>query len=155
MKNVIKKICFGASEEEMAVTLDLFCTEYTAFDNMIGSFDAGEFIWKIKDIRDGNSHLWHQKYSLPFTKVLGFVACRVSSKVLGIGAAKRSWGDVKTIKSGKYLPLAVMYQGNKVLFIHPPVLNQLELSNTNQTNNFMTIFQAIPAMKRMMHLITS
>ena len=45
--------------------------------------------------------MWHQKYSLPFTKVIGFVACRVTSKFLGIGATKRSWGDVKTIKSGK------------------------------------------------------
>ena len=85
----------------MAVTLDLFWTEYNAFDKKIGSYYSDEFIWKSKDISDGNSHLWHQKYSLPFTKVLGFVACRVTSKVLGIGAAKRSWGDVKTIKSGK------------------------------------------------------
>ena len=30
-----------------------------------------------------------------------FFACRVTSKVLGIGAAERCWGDVKTIKSGK------------------------------------------------------
>ena len=45
--------------------------------------------------------MWHQKYSLPCTKVLGFVACRVTSKVLGIGAAERSWGDLKTIKFGK------------------------------------------------------
>ena len=43
----------------------------------------------------------HQKYSLSWTKVLGFVACRVTSKVLGIGEAERSWGDIKTIKSGK------------------------------------------------------
>ena len=42
--------------------------------------------------------MWHQEYSLPFTKVLVFVACIVTSKVLGIGAAERSWGDVKTIK---------------------------------------------------------
>ena len=41
------------------------------------------------------------KYSLPCTKVLGFVACRVISKVLGIGAEENSWGDVNTIKSGK------------------------------------------------------
>ena len=54
-----------------------------------------------KDISDGNSHLWHQKYSLPFTKVFGFVACRVTSKVLGIGSAERSWGDIKKIKYGK------------------------------------------------------
>ena len=33
-------------------------------------------------------------------QVLGFVACRVTSKILGIGSTKRSWGDVKTIKPG-------------------------------------------------------
>ena len=80
----------GSSEEDMNVTLDMFWTEYTDFDNNIGSFDADEFIWKIKDIGDGNSHLWHQKYSLPLTKVLGFVACRVTPTVLGICAAERS-----------------------------------------------------------------
>ena len=85
----------------MAVTQDIFWTEYTNFDNKIGSFDADEFIWKIKDIKDGNSHLWHQKYSLPCTKVLGFVVCRVTSNVLGIGAAELSWTDVKKIKSCK------------------------------------------------------
>ena len=79
----------------------MFWTGNTEFYNKNGSFDADKFIWKIKDIRYGNSHLWHQKYSLPFTKVLGFVACIVISKVLGIGAADRSWGDVKKIKSGK------------------------------------------------------
>ena len=32
-------------------------------------------------------------------KVLGFVAFRVTSKILGIGYVERSWVDVKTIKS--------------------------------------------------------
>ena len=45
--------------------------------------------------------MWHQKYSFPWTKVLGFVACRVTPKVLRLGAEERPWGDVKTIKSGK------------------------------------------------------
>ena len=62
----------------MAVTQDIFWTEYTDFDNRIGSFDSDEFICNIKDIKDVNSHLWHQKYSLPCTKVLGFVTCRFS-----------------------------------------------------------------------------
>ena len=101
VKNVIKTLFYGAYEKEMAVTLDLIWNEYTAFDNMIGSYDADEFIWKSKDINDGKIHLWHQKYSLPFTKVLGFVACKVTSKVLGVGALESSWGDVKTIKYGK------------------------------------------------------
>ena len=101
VNNVIKTLFSGASEEEMAATQDLFWTEYNEFDNKIGLFDADEFIWKSKDIKDGNIHLWHQKCSPPFTNVLGFVACRVTSEVFGIGAAERSWGDVKTIKSGK------------------------------------------------------
>ena len=75
----------------MAVTIELFWTDNTAFDNMIGSFDAADFIWKSKDIIDGKSHLWHQKYSLPFTKFIGFVVFRVTSKVLGIGAAEFLW----------------------------------------------------------------
>ena len=92
VNNIIKIIFSGASEEEMTVTQDIFWTEYTDFDNMIGSFDADEFIWKSKDIKYGNSHLCHQKYSPPLTKVLGFVACRVTSNVLDIGAAEGSWG---------------------------------------------------------------
>jgi hypothetical protein len=31
--------------------------------------------------------------------VLGFVACRVTSKLCGIGPAKRIWGGVKQIKT--------------------------------------------------------
>ena len=71
------------------------------FDNNNGSFDGDRFIWKIEDIRYGNIHLWHQKYSPPYTKVLGFVACSVTSKVLAVDAAERSKGDVKTIKYAK------------------------------------------------------
>ena len=43
----------------MDVNQDLFWTEYTGFDNKNGSFDVDEFIWKIKYIRDGKSHLWN------------------------------------------------------------------------------------------------
>ena len=53
------------------------------------------------DIRDGDSNSWHHKYSLPCTKVIGFVTCRVTSKVLCIGADQHSWGDVNTIKYDK------------------------------------------------------
>ena len=36
-----------------------------------------------------------------FHQVSWFCWCRFTSKVLGIGAAERSWGDVNTIKYGK------------------------------------------------------
>ena len=100
--NIVTKTLFlGASEDKMDVTQEILWTEYTDFDKKIGSFDADEFIWKIKYIKDSNIHLWNQKYSLPCTNVLGFFACIVTSKVLVIGAAEFSWGDVKTIKYWK------------------------------------------------------
>ena len=38
VNNVIKKLFSGSSEDEMNVTLDVFWTEYTAFDNKVGSY---------------------------------------------------------------------------------------------------------------------
>ena len=46
----------------------------------------------------GKSHLWHEKYSRDYTKVLGVVACLSCSPNPGIGPCKRNWGGVKGIK---------------------------------------------------------
>ena len=40
VKNVIKALLHGVPEDKMAVTLDIFWTEITEFDNKIGSFDV-------------------------------------------------------------------------------------------------------------------
>ena len=40
VNNVIKTIFSGAYEDKMSVTKDISWTEYTEFDNKIGSFDA-------------------------------------------------------------------------------------------------------------------
>ena len=101
VKNIIKILFRGLSEDEFNFNLDFFWTDYTDFDQKNDSFDGDQFIWEVKDVIDGNINLWNCKYWLPSAKVLHFVACRVTSKVTGIGASKRSWGDVKTIKSGK------------------------------------------------------
>ena len=101
VNNVIKTLYAGLTEKELNKTLDKFWSEYTKFNHKNDPFDSNEFIWSSKDISDGNSHLWHQKYSLLYTKVLGAVSCRVASKILGIVSAEHSWGDFKTIKSGK------------------------------------------------------
>ena len=61
----------------MAVTQDIFCTEYTDFDNKNASFDGDEFIWKIKDIRYGNRHLCHKKNNFLVPRFL--VLLRVES----------------------------------------------------------------------------
>ena len=95
VNNLIKTLFYGSTEKELHGNLDNFWREYTLFNHNNDPFDRNEFIWNSKDITDGSSHLWHQKYSLPSTKVIGFVACRVTSKIRGIGSSERSWGDVK------------------------------------------------------------
>ena len=45
--------------------------------------------------------MWHHKESIPRTEILGKLAVRVCSKILGIGSAERAWGDVKHLKSNK------------------------------------------------------
>ena len=97
--------------------------------------------------------MWHQNYSRPCTKVIGFVACRVTSKFLGIDTTARSCVDVKTIKYEENMLSAVMYQRNRVVFIHMPVLNEIELNNFILTNNLMKFVQVIPGMEMMILLI--
>ena len=90
----------GISDDEMNDTIDNLWSEYQSFNNKNGPFGGEYFIWSSKNILQGNSHIWYQKYFLHCTKVLVFLECRVTSKIIGMGAAERYWGDVKTNKSG-------------------------------------------------------
>ena len=95
---VIKKLSHGIYDGEMNDTIDMFWSQYQAFNNKNGRYDGDDFTWIIKDIIQGSSNIFHHNYSLPCTKVIGFVTCRLTLKILGIGAAECSWGDVKKIK---------------------------------------------------------
>ena len=57
-------------------------------------------------LRQGLSHVWHKQFTSPVYKVLGYIACRVTSKILGIGSAERSWGAVKHLKTDKRAQLS-------------------------------------------------
>ncbi len=77
-----------------------FWKEYNAFLKKLTPFHVKAH-WNSPYMTQGQScWLWHKQYLLPYTKVLGFVLCRVTSKVLGIGAAERSWGKLKDINLG-------------------------------------------------------
>ena len=85
---------------EPGLLVDMFWDEYKDFSNKHGVFrKAGR--WLTADVLAGKSHLWHEKYSLPYTKVLGFITCKITCKNLGIGAAERAWSGTKDIKDGK------------------------------------------------------
>lgn len=59
------------------------------------------FLWTDEYIDQQKSHKWHQAYSALYYDAFTLVACRVTSKILGIGSAERAWGDVKHLKNGK------------------------------------------------------
>ena len=96
--------CPNPNNEALAMTSDAIVhelwNECKAFQIKAKPFDVPAW-WNSPDVARGRSHLWHEMHSCHHTKVLGFVACRVTSKLLGIGSAERAWGDVKSIKTGK------------------------------------------------------
>jgi hypothetical protein len=53
---------------------DTFWNEFKQWQNKTGVFSE-RCRWNAPDAANGNAHLWHEKYSLPYTAVLGAVAC--------------------------------------------------------------------------------
>ena len=74
-----------------------FWTEYSDYTLKMGKFDNPD-MWMIAENPLQLAHEWHKTYSLPRTKVLGRLACLVTSKNLGIGSAERHWKIVKKAK---------------------------------------------------------
>ena len=72
VNNFIKTLFDEPCEKELHETLDKFWSGYTKFNYKKYPFDSNVFIWGIKYICYGYINLWHQKYSLPSTKVLRF-----------------------------------------------------------------------------------
>ena len=87
-------------DKDIGDIIHIFWKEFKHFQNKTGPFQ-NQARWVTQDALRGNSHVWHEMYSIPYTDVLGFVGARGCSKVLGIGACERSWSDVKHIKVGK------------------------------------------------------
>jgi len=102
---LLKKIMgteFADDSNELYAMMNTFWEEFEQFKSKAGPFDKA-YIWSPQnhDITQGRSHIWHKKNSYFQTKVLGRFACRVCSKIVGMGSAERNWGDVKYMKSEK------------------------------------------------------
>ena len=100
MVRMIRKLYCHQSEEELCQTIDHFFIDHKTFWSSTGPFQTSS-IWKFFDIKDGKSYLWHNMYANPFTKVLGLVGCRMTSKNLGIGPSERNWKDYKHVQNGQ------------------------------------------------------
>jgi hypothetical protein len=71
----------------------VFWKEWDDFHGHRGKSYGRLYIWNSADRRAGMSHVWHKQHLLVWTQVLGKVACRITSKILGIGAAEGLQGQ--------------------------------------------------------------
>ncbi len=69
-----------------------FCTD--DFKNKTGIYEEAH-IWVTAANVDVPAYQWHKFYLNPKQTVLGRLACCVTSKILGIGSAERSWKKLK------------------------------------------------------------
>ena len=129
--------------DELAEIMNTFWHEFEQFKAKSGPFDKS-YIWSRhnRDLIEGKSHLWHKKNSFYQTEVLGKFACRVCSKIVGMGSAERNWGDVKYLKSEKRSHLsseAVMKQATifgASCMEDAALERQKALSNSNEPFKF-------------------
>jgi hypothetical protein len=98
-----------ARKECLADMTTKFFDEHQKFVNQTGNLNS-DTMWYTAGKSDFvvACH-WHHTWTLPRTKVLGKLACLVSSKILGIGTVEHNWKQVKKIKYGDLANL-----GNKV-----------------------------------------
>ncbi len=79
----------AVSSMSMPEIVDAFWNEFNAFKNFTHPYNVPNH-WASADVTKGYSYLRHEKYSIPYTSVLGFVVCRVTSKLCGIDPAEKS-----------------------------------------------------------------
>jgi hypothetical protein len=81
--------------------IDSFHDEWDQFTTRSGDIYSKNYIWITASNSATIAHEWHNRYSTG-TRILGKLACHVTSKIGGIGNAERSWKAVKATKRGRY-----------------------------------------------------
>jgi hypothetical protein len=105
LESVIAKIYFPIWDKGLGEVLQTFWSQFYAFQTKKPPYYSRPYIWKAREVEE-SVHMWHKYYSSPNQTVFGYVACRVTSKPLGCGGAKRTWGAFKHLKNGKRLHMS-------------------------------------------------
>lgn len=108
------KLIGQAKIQSIATAYDTFLSELDDFSNRKGKLNS-DLIWIIAALDETQAYDWHKKYTLLSTKVLGRLACFVTSKILGIGTAERNWKQVKNVKSGQRVNTSIEKTKKQVL----------------------------------------
>jgi hypothetical protein len=100
---------------ELARAIDLFWKEREDFVKRRNFFNR-PMIWTTAEREDTVAYEWHYRYSRPFTKVFGEIACKTTARILGTGQSERYWkidknncaGNRSNLKSDKTKKQAVI-----------------------------------------------
>ena len=100
---------------ELARSIDLFWEEREDFVKHHNFFNR-QMIWTTAEREDTVAYEWHYRYSRPFTKVFGEVACKTTARILGTGQSEQYWkidknncaGNCSNLKSDKTKKQAVI-----------------------------------------------
>lgn len=111
--NLLKKLFVNVTvvpskaNAEFVKISEIFWEEWSGFNRREGDiFDEEKACWLSPLIHTNETWKWHLLYTYRETEWLGKLACRVTSKITGIGSAERNWGDVKHLKSGKRIAMS-------------------------------------------------
>ncbi len=63
--------------------------------------DVRHHKWNSDDAKAGRSWMWHSKWSFTQTEILGKVACKVTSKLLGSANPEMEWNHIKVMCGGQ------------------------------------------------------
>ena len=74
--------------------------DFQNFRNKLGIF-ANPNWWASEYCTKGQSHLWHATFPHEHCRDFAFVACRVTSKTLGIGSCERQWADIEECQKAR------------------------------------------------------
>jgi hypothetical protein len=91
VERVIKQLCQDNTNlgnfksQSHNNTCDTFWTEWSNSSNMLDAFSSNR-MWNGAPAVTDKSYVFHERYSLKVTTVLGYGPCCVTLKVLGIGA---------------------------------------------------------------------
>jgi len=94
----------GLAEEnnEYMTIVGSFWLEWGDFNSRTNFYSADQPCWHASQLHNHTKvHVWHKAWTYRHGFYLGKLACRVTSKILGIGNAERNWGAVKHLKSGQ------------------------------------------------------
>jgi hypothetical protein len=104
---VLAKIFYPIQREDLAKKIQAFWKEFKDFQTRRGPVYIGlSDPFLAKQQVEAEPHVWHKIYTEPYTRVFGYVACRVALKPLGCGGAEQTWGAFKHFKNRKRLHMS-------------------------------------------------